>query len=93
MKGGIVIGIQDTLSILSNEISRNILEIIKEEKLSAGEIAQRLNMTPAATSYHLSKLKKANLIYETKFKNYIYYEADLSVFDDLLVWINNLKGE
>jgi DNA-binding transcriptional ArsR family regulator len=87
------IGFQDTLSVLSNSISRSILDLLKTEKMSAGEIAEKLHMTPAATSYHLAKLKKAELIYETKYKNFIYYEIDLSVLDDVVLWINNLKGE
>jgi DNA-binding transcriptional ArsR family regulator len=87
------IGFQDTLDVLSNSISRSILDLIKTEKLSAGQIAEKLHMTPAATSYHLAKLKKAELVYETKYKNFIYYEVNLSVLDDVVLWINNLKGE
>ena len=48
--------------------------------------------TPQALSYHLSKLKKADLIYETKFKNFIYYELNLSVLDETVMWINELRG-
>ncbi len=61
--------------------------------MSAGEISAALNMTPAATSYHLSKLKNAGLIYESKYKNFIYYEVDLSILNEIVVWINNLKGD
>ena len=50
-------------------------------------------MSPQALSYHLAKLKKADLIYETKYKNFIYYELDLSILDEVLVWISNLKGD
>ena len=55
-------------------------------------ISNALNMTPQALSYHLSKLKKADLIYETKFKNFIYYELNLSVLDEAVMWINELQG-
>ena len=49
-------------------------------------------MTPQALSYHLAKLKKADLIYETRFKNYIYYEPNLSVLDEIIVWMKHLQG-
>jgi len=49
-------------------------------------------MTPQALSYHLSKLKKADLIYETKYKNFIYYELNLTILDEAIMWINQLKG-
>lgn len=49
-------------------------------------------MTPQALSYHLSKLKKADLIYETKFKNFIYYELNLSILDETIMWIKELQG-
>ena len=51
-----------------------------------------LNMTPQALSYHLSKLKKADLIYETRYKNFIYYELNLSVLDEAILWMSDLKG-
>ena len=41
---------------------------------------------------HLSKLKKSGLIYETKEKNFIYYELNLTVLDEAIVWISVLKG-
>lgn len=50
-------------------------------------------MTPQALSYHLSKLKKADLIYESKYKNFIYYELNLSVLDEAILWLDRLKGE
>ena len=49
-------------------------------------------MTPQAFSYHLAKLKKADLIYETRYKNFIYYELNLSILDEAIIWINNLQG-
>lgn len=87
------IGFQETLNVVSNSTNRRILEILKNGMMSAGEISAVLNMTPAATSYHLSKLKNAGLIYESKYKNFIYYEIDLSILNEIVVWINNLKGD
>ncbi|MFA9375855.1 MAG: ArsR family transcriptional regulator [Lachnotalea sp.] len=71
---------------------RRIITLLKNEKMSAGHIAEELNITPAALSYHLKKLKSAQLIYETKYKNYVYYELDTTVFDDILLWMVELKG-
>ena len=64
-----------------------------EEKKSAGEIAEKFNLTNATVSYHLSQLKKADLILEDKFKNFIYYELNTSVFEDVLAWIYGLGGK
>lgn len=60
--------------------------------LSAGELAEKVGMSPQALSYHLSKLKRAGLIYETRVKNFIYYELDLTVIDEAVLWLNRLKG-
>ena len=81
------------LSALSDNNRRRVLEILKKGKISSGDLAKELEMTPQALSYHLSKLKKADLIYETKHKNFIYYELNLTVLDEALMWIVNLRGE
>ena len=73
--------------------SRKILLKLQEGKISSGDLAIALDMTPQALSYHLSKLKKADLIYETRYKNYIYYELNLSILDEAIMWIRNLRGE
>ena len=72
--------------------SRKILLKLQEGKISSGDLAISLDMTPQALSYHLSKLKKADLIYETRYKNYIYYELNLSILDETIMWISNLRG-
>lgn len=82
----------ETLKAISDPVRRDILEMLREERKSAGEICERFKLTGATVSYHLSQLKKANLITETKFKNYIYYELNVSVFEDVLVWIYKLGG-
>ena len=84
--------VNEILAALADENRRKILQKLKEGKISSGDLANTLSMTPQALSYHLSKLKKANLIYETKHKNYIYYELDLSVLDETIMWINGLRG-
>lgn len=84
--------LSDTLKAISDPIRREILEMLKVEKKSAGDIASKFNLTNATVSYHLSQLKKANLITEIKDKNFIFYELNVSVFEDVLVWIYNLGG-
>lgn len=81
------------LSALSDDTRRRVLEILKKGKISSGDLAKELDMTPQALSYHLSKLKKADLIYETKHKNFIFYELNLTVLDEAVMWIMNLRGE
>ena len=80
------------LAALADENRRKILQKLKEGKISSGDLANTLSMTPQALSYHLSKLKKADLIYETKFKNFIYYELNLSILDETIMWIKELQG-
>ena len=77
---------------LSDPVRREILTLLKQGKMSAGDISERFNLTNATVSYHLSRLKEADLIYETKFKNFIYYELNTTVFDDLILWVNQFKG-
>ena len=83
----------DTFKALSDPMRREILQLLKSGRLSAGEIGSHFNMTGATVSYHLKILKKADLIWETKVKNYIYYELNTSVVEELLLWLKDLKGE
>ena len=85
--------VSNILSALADNNRRRVLEILKKGKISSGDLAKELEMTPQALSYHLSKLKKADLIYETKNKNFIYYELNLTVLDEALMWIMNLRGD
>lgn len=85
--------IQEILSALADSNRRKILQTLKRGKISSGELAKTLGMTPQALSYHLAKLKKADLIYESKYKNFIYYELNLSVLDEAILWLDKLKGD
>ena len=82
---------QDTFKALSDPARREILTILKAGKKSAGEIGEQFNMTGATISYHLSILKKAGLIVETKFKNFIYYELNISVFEEIMLWFSGFN--
>lgn len=84
--------VSEILSALVDENRRKILSKLKEGKISSGDLAIALEMTPQALSYHLSKLKKADLIYETRYKNFIYYELNLTVLDEAIIWMSNLRG-
>ena len=84
--------INEVLAALADDTRRKILLKLREGKISAGDLAAELEMTPQALSYHLSKLKKADLIYETRHKNFIYYELNLTILDETVLWINNLRG-
>ncbi|MBQ3226006.1 MAG: winged helix-turn-helix transcriptional regulator [Clostridia bacterium] len=84
--------LSDTLKAISDPVRRDILTMLKTGKKSAGEIAERFNLTGATVSYHLAKLRQADLIAEEKVKNYIYYELNTSVFEEVLTWIYMLGG-
>ena len=77
--------INKILSALADDTRRAIIMKLREGKISTGDLAEYLDITPQALSYHLSKLKKADIIYETKYKNFIYYELNLSVLGELIV--------
>ncbi len=85
-------GINETLRAISDPVRRDILSMLKEGKKSAGEIGEHFNLTGATVSYHLAKLKNADLIAEEKYKNFIYYELNTSVFEDVIRWIYTLGG-
>ena len=84
--------VSEVLAALADETRRKILLKLKEGKINSGDLAIALEMTPQALSYHLSKLKKADLIYETRYKNFIYYELNLSILDETILWMNSLRG-
>ena len=78
--------------VLSDKQRRDILVMLKNGRMNAGEIAERLGITSAALSYHLKLLKSADLVMEYKQKNFIYYEINTSVFDELILWIGQFGG-
>ncbi len=85
-------GFPETFKALSDPVRREILVMLRDGRMSAGEISARFQMTGATISYHLSQLKKAGLVFETKYKNYIYYELNTSVFEELMLWLSQFKG-
>lgn len=86
-------GIQTTMKALSDPIRREILELLKSGKLSAGEIAEKFPVSGAAISKHLSVLKEADLIRDTREGKFIYYELNTSVLEEVMLWLATLKGD
>ncbi|MED4533714.1 autorepressor SdpR family transcription factor [Metabacillus fastidiosus] len=86
-------GFPETFKALSDPVRREILVMLKDGEMSAGEIGKRFDMTGATISYHLSQLKKAGLITETKYKNFIYYEINISVFEEVMLWFSQFGGK
>ena len=86
-------GLQQTLKALADPTRREILNLLKKGKLSAGEITDHFQITAAAISRHLSILKEADLIEDTREGKYIYYTLNASVLEEIMLWITELKGE
>lgn len=86
-------GLQQTLKALADPTRREILNLLKSGKLSAGEITDHFQITAAAISRHLSVLKEADLIEDTREGKYIFYELNASVLEEIMLWITDLKGE
>ncbi len=84
-------GFAETFKALSDPVRRDILVMLKNGKMTAGEIAARFELTGATVSYHLSQLKKADLLFENKVKNFIYYEVNISVFEEVMLWISQFS--
>ena len=86
-------GLQQTLKALSDPTRREILNLLKNGKKSAGEISDHFDITAAAISRHLSVLKEADLIEDNRDGKYIFYTLNASVLEEIMLWITDLKGE
>lgn len=85
-------GFSETCKAISDPMRREVLVYLRDGRKSAGEIAEHFHMTNAAMSYHLQLLKKSDLIYESKYKNYILYELNTSMLEEVILWFEQLKG-
>ena len=85
--------LQDTLKALADPTRREILNLLKAGRLSAGEITDHFDITAADISRHLSVLKDADLIRDTREGKFIFYELNASVLEEILLWVTDLKGE
>ena len=86
-------GLQQTLRPRAAPIRREILNLLKKGRLSAGEITEHFSVTGASISRHLSVLKEADLIFDTREGKFIFYEINTSVLEETLLWIADLKGD
>ena len=86
-------GLQNTLKALSDPTRREILNLLKSGRMSAGDIVDRFEVTGASISRHLSVLKDADLIRDKREGKFIYYELNASVLEEILLWVSDLKGE
>ena len=93
LKGVLSMGLQNTLRALADPTRREILNLMKKGRLSAGEIAECFPVTPASVSRHLSVLKDADLIRDTREGKFIFYELNATVLEEVMLWIADLKGE
>lgn len=84
---------QDTLQALADPTRREILNLLKQSRMSAGEISNHFSISGAAVSRHLSVLKEADLIRDEREGKYNYYELNATVLEEILLWISELKGE
>lgn len=84
--------LQTTMRALADPIRREILNLLKAGRMSAGDIADHFEVTGAAVSRHLSVLREADLIRDTREGKYIYYDLNASVLEEILLWISELKG-
>lgn len=86
-------GLQKTMKALSDPVRREILELLKSGRMAAGDIAGHFAITDAAISRHLSVLKEADLIRDTREGKFIFYDLNTSVLEEILLWVSALKGE
>lgn len=88
----IKMGMDESMKALAHPVRRQILENLKKGSKTAGEIADKFDLTKATVSYHLKILKSSGFVEETKIKNFIYYNLNMTVFEDILKWFSDLKG-
>lgn len=83
----------DAFKALSDPVRRDILTMLKNGRMSAGEIGSHFDMTGATVSYHLNILKKADLVFEEKEKNFVYYSLNTSIVEEVMMWLSGLRGD
>ena len=93
VKRGREMSLQNTMRALADPIRREILNMLKSGRMSAGEITERFDVTAAAISRHLSVLREADLIRDTREGKFIYYDLNASVLEEIMLWISELKGD
>ncbi|MBE6717837.1 MAG: winged helix-turn-helix transcriptional regulator [Ruminococcaceae bacterium] len=85
-------GLQQTMKALADPIRREILNMLKKGRMSAGEITEHFSVTGASISRHLSVLKEADLVRDTREGQFIFYELNASVLEEIMLWVTELRG-
>ena len=91
MLKGVKVGLQQTMKALADPIRREILTLLKKGRMSAGEITEQFPVTGASISRHLSVLKEADLVRDTREGQFIFYELNASVLEEIMLWISHLQ--
>ena len=91
--GGETVAFQKTMKALADPIRREILNMLKNNRMSAGEIGEKFDVTGASISRHLSVLKDADLVHDTREGQFVFYELNTSVLEEIMLWMSDLKGE
>lgn len=86
-------GLQNTLKALSDPIRREILNMLKKGRMSAGEITDHFEVSAPSISRHLSVLKEADLIRDMREGKFIFYEINTSVLEEIMLWVKDLRGD
>jgi ArsR family transcriptional regulator, arsenate/arsenite/antimonite-responsive transcriptional repressor len=76
---------------LNDPIRREILELLKEKDMNAGEIADHFNITKPSISHHLDSLKQADLVFSVKKGQYVYYTLNTTVVDEIIQWLMTIN--
>ena len=85
-------GFHETFKALSDPVRRDILVLFRDKTMSAGEIGEYFDLTGATMSYHLNQLKKAGLVFEMKEQNFVYYQLNTSVMEEMILWLSQFGG-
>lgn len=86
-------GLAESFKALSDPQRREVLLLLRNGRCTAGSLAEQLHISPSALSYHLKALKAADMVIEYKDKNYVYYELNISLFDELMLWFQQFREE
>ena len=86
-------GLAESFRALADPQRRDMLLLLRQGCCTAGKLSERLEISPSALSYHLKTLKKADMVTEYKEKNFVYYELNASLFDEMMLWFQQFSGE
>jgi DNA-binding transcriptional ArsR family regulator len=89
----ILMSLQKITKAISDQTRREILNLLKKGRMSAGDIVAHFNITGASISRHLSILKEADLVRDEREGQFIFYELNTSVLEDIMCWLIALKGD